>query len=193
MAAARRLSMGLAGVLQCLPLCVFAALALAQAPEPQGFWTGAMQGETPPTLSGGEVIHTEALAEITARGGIILVDVDSSPRRPANLAATAIWKPLAHRNIKGSVWIPGAGAGDLDDAMNGFFRDRLMALTGGDLERPIAFYCHPRCWGSWNAAKRAIGFGYRNVYWYPDGVEGWQEAGHPLVAAQPEGPDQAER
>jgi len=33
-------------------------------------------------------------------------------------------------------------------------------------------YCHRNCWLSWNAAKRAISYGYRNVFWFPDGMEG---------------------
>jgi rhodanese-related sulfurtransferase len=38
---------------------------------------------------------------------------------------------------------------------------------------------------SWNAAKRALAYGYRNVAWFPDGSDGWQEAGLPLAEAQP--------
>ncbi|MGO9235317.1 MAG: rhodanese-like domain-containing protein [Methylocella sp.] len=70
----------------------------------------------------------------------------------------------------------------------GVLRERLKTLTGSDLGRPIVFYCHPMCWASWNAAKRAMSFGYRKVIWYPDGAEGWQAAGHPLVIAHEERP-----
>jgi len=38
---------------------------------------------------------------------------------------------------------------------------------------------------SWNAAKRALAYGYRNVAWFPDGSDGWQEAGLPLAEATP--------
>jgi PQQ-dependent catabolism-associated CXXCW motif protein len=44
-------------------------------------------------------------------------------------------------------------------------------------------YCHERCWLSWNAAKRAIRYGYRNVYWFPDGIEGWRAAGFETATA----------
>jgi hypothetical protein len=30
---------------------------------------------------------------------------------------------------------------------------------------------------SWNAVKRAIRYGYRKVYWFADGIEGWRAAG----------------
>jgi rhodanese-related sulfurtransferase len=36
---------------------------------------------------------------------------------------------------------------------------------------------------SWNAARRAVQLGHKNVVWYPDGVEGWQQAHQPLAAA----------
>ena len=38
---------------------------------------------------------------------------------------------------------------------------------------------------SWNAAKRAIAMGYVNVVWFPDGIDGWQEAGLPQEEARP--------
>jgi rhodanese-related sulfurtransferase len=37
----------------------------------------------------------------------------------------------------------------------------------------------------YNAAKRAMReLGYSNVYWYPEGVQGWQSAGLELVEAE---------
>jgi rhodanese-related sulfurtransferase len=39
---------------------------------------------------------------------------------------------------------------------------------------------------SWNAAKRALALGYKNVAWYPDGTDGWEAAGLPLQEAKPE-------
>ena len=39
---------------------------------------------------------------------------------------------------------------------------------------------------SWNAAKRALGYGYSNVAWYPDGTDGWEHANLPMVESRPE-------
>lgn len=179
--------MRLRWALMAAALVCLSGSAQAATPEPQGFWMGAMHGETPATLAGGQVIHTKELTALLSGGGIALVDVSEPPNRPANLAPDAIWTPAPHRNIAGSVWIPGVGAGQLSDSLNSFFLERLEKLTNDDPGYLIVFYCHPKCWGSWNAAKRAINFGYRNVYWYPDGIEGWQDAGQPLATAQPEG------
>ena len=41
---------------------------------------------------------------------------------------------------------------------------------------------------SWNAAKRAIvELGYQDVFWYPDGSDGWEALGFDLerVDAEP--------
>ena len=61
-----------------------------------------------------------------------------------------------------------------------------MRLSGGDRARRLVFYCQAECWMSWNAAKRALGLGYRNVVWYPEGTDGWQAAGLPLQMAEPQ-------
>ena len=49
----------------------------------------------------------------------------------------------------------------------------------------LMFFCKRACWMSWNAAKRAQAFGYRKVYWYADGIEGWREAGLPTEIIVP--------
>jgi len=49
----------------------------------------------------------------------------------------------------------------------------------------IVMYCQADCWMSWNAAKRALSFGYSNIAWYPDGTDGWERANLPTVEAQP--------
>jgi hypothetical protein len=38
---------------------------------------------------------------------------------------------------------------------------------------------------SWNAAQRAISYGYSNVSWFRDGTDGWQEIGGLVVNAHP--------
>jgi PQQ-dependent catabolism-associated CXXCW motif protein len=155
-------------------------------PEPDGFWTGPMQGAVPATIAGGTVIGTEDLAALVEQGDVVLVDVAPSPRKPEGLAADTIWLPPPHRSLPGSVWLPDVGQGELPPAHDAWFRARLATLTGGDTGMPLVLFCHPNCWGSWNAAKRAILYGYREVHWYPDGVEGWQDADLPTVTIEAE-------
>ncbi len=160
----------------------------AEVPEPASYWTGPMHGEVPATLAGARVVGTGELTTLLQSGTVVLVDAAAPEHRPADLPTDVLWSPPAHPVIEGSVWLPGIGAGEIDAVTNAFFEGELARLTGNSLDRAIVFYCHPSCWASWNAAKRAIGYGYRNVFWYPQGMEGWRDAGKPLAVAVPRAP-----
>jgi PQQ-dependent catabolism-associated CXXCW motif protein len=155
--------------------------------EPSGYWTGPVNSPVPQTLTGGKVIHTaRELRTLMRQGGAVVVDVSNAPRRPEGMASSAPWLPAPHRAIPGSIWIPGVGFGEIPVSVDDFFRERLAAATGEHLARPLVIYCHQTCWLSWNAAKRAISYGYRNVYWFRAGIEGWKAAGYPTTVIQPE-------
>lgn len=158
----------------------------APAPEPSGFWTGPINSAVPATLAGGKVINSaRQLQSLLTRPATVIVDVSNAPRRPDNLATGAPWLPLPHQAIPGSLWIPGAGLGEIPPAVDDFFRRQLVAATDNDATRQVIIYCHRTCWLSWNAAKRAIDYGYRNVYWYRDGIEGWKAAHFPTAVIEP--------
>ncbi len=163
---------------QLVPL-VAALLMIAatpgQVPEPAGYWQGAMHGYTPSTLKGATVIETAALATLIDERHPVLVDVAEPDKKPAAMPASTLWLP-AHRSLPGAVWLPGAGSPSDDPAFVAALTTRLAALTAGDHAKPVVTFCHPECWASWNAAKRLVALGYTRVYWYPDGMEGWQAA-----------------
>ncbi len=153
--------------------------------EPVDYWTGPINGPVPATLSGAAVVHTPELNSLLKESDVILVDVSNLPHRPEKLAEGALWLPKPHQVIPGSLWIPGAGVGVIAPDVDVTFRDRLARATGNDLERLVVIYCHERCWLSWNAAKRAVRYGYRKVHWYPEGIEGWNAAGLKSVIVEP--------
>lgn len=161
------------------------------SPEPADYWSGDLDAPTPSTLHGGKIINARQLGALLQTGNVVVIDVSSAPRRPDSLAPGAPWLPLPHPGIPGAIWIPGAGLGVLPDSVDTFFRARLAASTGGDSSRAVVIYCHERCWLSWNAAKRAIRYGYRNVSWFPAGIEGWRSAGFPTEELKAEGPPAA--
>jgi PQQ-dependent catabolism-associated CXXCW motif protein len=144
-------------------------------PEPAGIWTGSLQGAVPATIAGGKVVDASAVETLVAQEQAILVDVAPWPHKPANAADT--WTPPPHRSLPGAVWLPDVGNGEIPLALDAWYQAQLAALTRSDRGKPVVIFCHPNCWASWNAAKRAIGYGYRQVYWYPEGVEGWQDSG----------------
>jgi sulfur-oxidizing protein SoxY len=157
-------------------------------PEPEDFWTGPVNGPVPATLSGGTVIRAADVAAMLKQRQAVIVDVSNSPARPEKLAPQAVWLPPPHPVIPGSMWVAGAGAGAVDPATERLYRQRLAEATENNLDRPVVVYCHERCWLSWNAAKRAIRYGYRNVYWFPDGIEGWRAAGFATATVPAQAP-----
>jgi PQQ-dependent catabolism-associated CXXCW motif protein len=173
-----------AALAACL-LWTGAAVSAEGVSEPQGYRTEAYRAPVPDTLAGATVIDGARAAELWRSKGAIFVDVLPRPVRPANLPAETLWRPPPHRSIEGATWLANVGYGVLPPAMDAYFREGLEVLTERDPARPIVFFCQRDCWMSWNAAKRALGYGYRNVIWYPDGTEGFEEQGIPLVTVEP--------
>ncbi len=139
----------------------------------------------PATLQGARVTDTDAAYALWERDGAIFIDVLPHQARPPGLSEDVIWREKKRDNIPGSVWLPNVGYGALHPTVEDYFRDNLHSLTQGDLDRPVLFYCLADCWMSWNAAKRALSYGYRAVIWYPDGTDGWTAAGHLLEPSTP--------
>jgi PQQ-dependent catabolism-associated CXXCW motif protein len=154
----------------------------APAPEPESYWTGPINGPVPATLRGAHIIDAHALARLIEQGDAVIVDVSNLQPKPAGLSPEVLWAPPPHLGIPGSHWIPGVGLGVLPASVDTHFQRELLALTGESRDRPLVIYCHERCWLSWNAAKRAVTYGYRRTYWFPDGIEGWRAAGYPTAA-----------
>jgi PQQ-dependent catabolism-associated CXXCW motif protein len=89
-----------------------------------------------------------------------------------------------HASLPGAIWLSGAGrGGSFDDAIQARLGQALRMLTGANTAREIVFFClSPQCWLSYNAALRALHFGYRNVGWYRGGIEAWGASGGALEA-----------
>ena len=131
------------------------------------------------------VLDTEATRKLWQIGGAVWIDVLAAPHRPANLPLPALWMPLPHLDIPGTLWLPDIGRGSLSSELEGYFRRHLEAATKGSRDIPVVFYCLTDCWMSWNAAKRAASWGYKEIYWYPDGIDGWGAANLPTAEAEP--------
>ena len=152
-----------------------AAPTSSAVPEPKGLWHGPLHGQTPATLTGAKVIDA-AEVERLVNAHAVIIDVANVDKRPPGQSPDMPWVPI-HRSIPGATWMPGAGSGSEDAAFTKAFDDRIEALTHGDKDKPVLAFCHPARWGSWNAAKRVTQMGYRHVYWFPQGAEGWYEHG----------------
>ena len=164
------------GCLSCL-----VPAADADVAEPSSYRLDNYRAETPLTLNGASVIGAEELHRLMLQEAAVVIDVLPQPPRPPELPAATYWRAPERHDIPGSIWLANVGYGNLSAEMDQYFRDALDNVALGDKTRRLVFYCEERCWMSWNAAKRALGYGYRNVYWFPGGVQEWSAAGYPTM------------
>lgn len=157
----------------------------AAVPEPDGYRMEAYRAPTPATLRGARVIDTAEAERLWRDKAAIFIDVLPRDPKPANLAPGTIWRDKPRDHLPGSIWLPNVGYGALAEPVDAYFRRGLAAATGGKMDAPVVFYCLTDCWMSWNAARRALAYGYTAVAWYPQGSDGWAKAGLPLEKATP--------
>jgi PQQ-dependent catabolism-associated CXXCW motif protein len=174
----------------------FAALGLAFAlaspvvaqsapPEPPSYRMADYQAPTPDTLNGKPALTVEAAKALWSDPKIVFVDVLPHAPRPEGLPEGTVWREKPHLSIARAVWLPEVGRGALAPETENYFQRHLAALAGGEATVGLVFFCKRACWMSWNAARRAEALGYKKVYWYSDGVEGWREAGLPMEEIAP--------
>jgi PQQ-dependent catabolism-associated CXXCW motif protein len=171
-----------------LALAALATPGWAQAAgvaEPENFRMDEFRAPVPVTLKGAVVLDTDRAENLWQAGQALFIDVLPAPARPPNMVPGTLWLPKARHNIPRSLWLADVGFGHLSEGLENYFRRALDKATGGDKERPLVFYCLADCWMSWNAAKRAMGYGYARVHWYPEGTDGWAAAGLELAASKP--------
>lgn len=130
-----------------------------------------LHGPTPTSIPGGKVVDTSQLAQWmqgqqSRQGRVLLLHAIGSPQHLPNAIPVA----------------PASQGGSFDDQVQREFGQYLQQATGGDRARLIVTYCAGvECWGSYNAALRAIRMGYHNVHWYRGGIEAWGQAGLPVL------------
>jgi PQQ-dependent catabolism-associated CXXCW motif protein len=153
--------------------------------EPESYRSDDYRSPTPATLRGARVVSTVEAQAIWREGSAAFVDVLPHVTRPPNLPVETLWRGQRRLNIPGSTWLADTGYGELSAATENYLRFGLQRATGGNPAMPLVIYCQRDCWMSWNAARRALSWGYTAVIWYPDGTDGWQDAGLPLEEATP--------
>ena len=116
----------------------------------------------------------------------ILIDVYGAIFREESLDFDGAWLVSSPRkNILGSIWLPNVGKQELKPVVMLYFETNLVDLTAGDKSKALVFYCIEDCWMAWNAAKRAHEWGYSEVMWFREGVDGWKDINGELEASEP--------
>jgi PQQ-dependent catabolism-associated CXXCW motif protein len=175
----------LARLVVALLLLTIPAHAQERPFEPEGYRSDNYRSPVPATLAGARVLATGEAEAIWRAGKAVFIDVLPRPPKPQNLPEGTIWRDKPRLNIPGSVWLPDTGYGVLAAATEDYLQEGLVRGSGGDRTKQLVIYCQADCWMSWNAAKRALSYGYSNVAWYPDGTDGWQRANLPVEDSQP--------
>lgn len=180
----------LAGVsYACLMAVVIPGAALAadagDVPEPSDYRMQDYRKPVPKTLAGARGVVSADQAKSLQEAGAIFLDVYPRAPKPPNLPASTVWREPPHNSVLGAIWLPNVGYGVLSPQTKSYFDGNLSRLTGGDLTKPLVFFCLRDCWMSWNAAKRAIAGGYSAVYWFSEGTDSWEEHGYPLAVVEP--------
>jgi rhodanese-related sulfurtransferase len=138
-------------------LCAMACLSQARAAPP-----GRTENDhivSPETIDGVVIVDAEGLIEkVTRLPDLVLID----SRIPAD---------RAEGYIEGSISLP-------DE--NTSCATLARVLPG--LTTPVLFYCNGiRCGRSARAVVIARDCGYRDLYWFRNGMEEWQQKKYPLV------------
>ncbi|MBX2885643.1 MAG: PQQ-dependent catabolism-associated CXXCW motif protein [Granulosicoccus sp.] len=153
------------------------AISLADVPQPEGYRMELYDDAVPAGLDGATRVTAVEVKRLQETANAVVVDVIPEHRKPDYLPENQIWIPVPHRGVPGAIWLPDTGFGVLSDVTESYFKRHISDATQGKLDHPIIFYCRIDCWMSWNAAKRALSYGYTNVYWFADGIEDWQFEG----------------
>lgn len=115
--------------------------------------------EVPPTVEGTTKVTAEQIFDLLDKYPD-LVMIDS--RKPSD---------RAKGYIEGSIGLP-------DTETNA----ESLAKHVPSKATPILFYCNGiKCGRSVKAAKKAVEYGYTNIYWFRGGWEEWLDKGYPIV------------
>lgn len=163
-------------------LCLSGAAAFAEAPQPEGFRGPPYQAELPTALTGARTIDADEAQRLHAEGAAF-IDVYPRQKKPQNLPEHTVWRAEPHLTIPDALWLYDTGYERLKASEQSRLEVGLAEASGGDFAAPLVIFCRADCWMSWNAAKRAVALGYKQVLWFPEGTEGWEGTGGMLVPA----------
>lgn len=167
-------------------LIIVSQQAAAQTvPEPPDYRMNHYRSPVPATLTGATVVGPEEAYKLWASGEAAFIDVLPQPPKPANLPEGTIWRDKPRSSIPNAIWVPNVGYGAIADVTETYFRHALEIATKGNVDHPVVLFCLEDCWMSWNAARRALEWGYTDVYWLPEGTDGWALWDYPLERVKP--------
>lgn len=155
------------------------------ADMPAGLKLDHYRSPTPACVPNGITLKTPEVQKLIETDKPVLIDVLAVYLRVDDGFGATWLVSEPHESLPNSVWLPNVGYGTLEPNFEQWFKAQLEKLTEKDLNKPLVFYCIADCWMSWNTVQRVRDYGYTRVYWYKEGIDGWKEAGLPLVKSEP--------
>lgn len=132
---------------------------------------------------GARPVGIEDVQKLRAEGALL---VDVRPLRIFEIKGDGDWLYSDElKTVPGAAWLPVVAWGTLQEWQANYLKTSLGSLTNGDFEKEVIVFCRTDCWLSWNAARRFSEIGYRRVFWFADGIDGWEAAGGELVTVTP--------
>lgn len=157
-------------------------------PEPDTYRDEPYRAPVPATLRGAQVIDAAQAMALHEQGRAAFLDVLPRKVRPEGLPVGTIWNDPPHRTIPGAIWLWDTGYHAMAPAEEARLRAGLTGAQGTDPDRPLVIFCRADCWMSWNAARRAVEWGFDPVLWFPGGTDDWEQAGGVLAIVEPVAP-----
>jgi len=150
-----------------------------------GYRIAHYRAAVPETVPGGTRVDRDRV-DALIKDGAILLDVMPSEGAGAD-PVTGQWRlSRPHQSIPQSTWLPDVGRGQLKDGFEAYLKSNVAKLTNGDPSKALIVFCQSDCWMGWNAVQRISKLGYANIFWFPEGTDGWVEWGdRKLVPAVP--------
>lgn len=150
-----------------------------------GYRIAHYRAAVPETVPGGTRIDRDKL-DALIKAGAVLLDVMPSEGAGAD-PQTGEWRlSRPHQTIPGATWLPDVGKGRLKDGFENYLKSNVLRLTNGDAAKPVIVFCQSDCWMGWNVVQRLAKLGHTQIYWFPEGTDGWVEWGdRKLVPAVP--------
>ncbi|WP_086480237.1 rhodanese-like domain-containing protein [Oceanospirillum sanctuarii] len=148
--------------------------------DANGLRNSRYRAPVPSQAPGAMTLSDSEFVTLNEQNRLLLIDV-----LPTTLREGRFINTKQHKTIPGSFWLANTGKADAPESINRYFSDQLSILMARHPDKTPVFFCKTDCWMSWNAAAKASALGIKPLYWYPSGIDGWQEKGGDLVLQPP--------
>lgn len=141
-----------------------------------GYRISRYRAPVPSAVEGGTRVDRDGVDKLIGQGAILVDVLPAEGGSPD--PATGTWRLLhPHQSIPGAIWLPETGRGSLTAEQERYLAENIARLSGGQTAKPIVVFCQADCWMSWNVVRRLAATGYKALYWFPEGTDGWMEWG----------------